>query len=155
MKPHAAVALICTLALAGCAGTTPPRASPPPEYFNAAPVPIPDAKAIIERESATFFDATANAKDIAISGVHPVDTTIGVLQGVCLRASLTNRNGGNMGTVFYVVSFKNDRIFDRRKAGAKDSCETDQYDVPLQFQPAVIAEPSKEPRKRNKKWKNQ
>ncbi len=155
MNFRSPVTIALTLALIGCSTATPPweekrERAPPPEYFDAPPSQIPDAKAIIERESATFFDATANAKNIAISGVHPVETAVGVRPGVCLRASLTNRSGKDMGDVYYVVVFDRAQIFDREKAGAKDACGSEKYDTPLTFRPAVKAEPSKETRSKNK-----
>jgi hypothetical protein len=71
---------------------------------------LSEAKTIIEAESASFFDPSAKARDIAISAVRDVETPIGIRSGVCLRATLTNRMGREMGARIYLVTFDKGRI---------------------------------------------
>ena len=149
MIRQAIIATCVAASLAGCSSAPMPWESkvataPPPLRPTSQPDPqLPDAKAILERESSGFFDPTANAKNIAMSSIFPTQTAVGVLFGVCVRASVTNRNGHDMGTVFYVATFQHDHIFDRRRAEPADGCEKESYDVALQFQPAAVAEAAK------------
>ena len=102
-----------------------------------------EAKLIIEAESATFFDPSANARNIAISALRDIETPIGVRSGVCLRANVTNRAGKEMGTQVYLVTFDKGHIFQRQIAEPKHGCGGQRFNTVLTFKPAVPLEASK------------
>jgi hypothetical protein len=137
---------ICAF-LAACSTTS----SQPERLAVAAPTAeerLNEAKTIIEAESASFFDPSAKARDIAISAVRDVETPIGVRSGVCLRATLTNRMGQEMGARVYLVTFDKGRILQRQTAEPRHGCAGQKFDTALEFKPAVVLQASKEPRKR-------
>jgi hypothetical protein len=137
-------ALIICVFVAACSTSRDER------IVQADPIPngrLTDPKAIIEAESASFFDPSAMARDIAISAVRDVETPIGIRPGVCLRATLTNRGGREMAPQIYLVTFDKGRIFQRQIAEPRHGCAGQHFDTPLVFKPAEVVQASKEPRK--------
>jgi hypothetical protein len=116
----------CGLALAGCSyilGPTDPR---PPDP---APQEMPAVKKIIGDNKSGLFDASANATNIVIStGIRRFDSALVSEYGACVRASMSNRAGKDMGVVTYVVTVAGSRISDRRRATPADECDKEKYE---------------------------
>ena len=74
-----------------------------------------------------LFDPTSNPKNVAIGELRHFDTALGQQFGVCLRATVSNRQGKSIGTVVYVVIFARNKIADRRRALPADECDKDKY----------------------------
>jgi hypothetical protein len=114
----------CAAALTGCSCIMGPPDQRPPDP---SPQPLPPVKQIIANSTDVIFDASSDAKNVAISELRRFDSPGGSEFGVCLRATVTNKTGKNTSTVIYVVTVARNRISDRRKALAVDGCDKESY----------------------------
>lgn len=123
MRKH--IGLLCCVALlTGCSTIMGPSDPPPPEK---APEPLPNPRQILASSTDLLFDPTSNPKNVAIGELRHFDTALGQQFGVCLRATVSNRQGKSIGTVVYVVIFARNKIADRRRALPADECDKDKY----------------------------
>ena len=84
---------------------------------------------IIANSPDMIFDATANAKNLMIStGIRRFDSPQISEYGACVRATMSNRAGKDMGMVTYVVTVADNRISDRRRALPADECDKEKYE---------------------------
>jgi hypothetical protein len=104
-------------------GPTDPR---PPDP---TPQEMPAVNKIIRDNKAGLFDASANATNIVIStGIRRFDSALVSEYGACVRASMTNRAGKDVGVVTYVIMVAGSRISDRRRATPTDACDKEKYE---------------------------
>jgi hypothetical protein len=115
--------LCCATLLTGCSILAP--RDPPP--LPPAPAPLPNARQILLNSTDSLFDPSAHPKNTAISEVRHFETAAGPQYGVCLRVSLTNRQGKPLGNVAYVVIFDRNKIADRKRAEPADGCNKESY----------------------------
>jgi len=117
--------LCCGAILGACSYVMGPSDPRPPEP---APQELPVVRKIIANSTDQIFDASANVKDIVIStGIRRFDSPQISEYGACVRGSMTNRAGKDMGTVTYVVTVAHNQISDRRRATPADECDKEKY----------------------------
>ena len=66
------------------------------------------------------------ARNVVISELRRFDTALGSEFGVCMRASVADRNGKRH-LATYVVFVSNSRVTDRRRALPADGCDRETY----------------------------
>jgi hypothetical protein len=120
------VLLGCGAVLSACSYVLGPSDPRPPDP---TPQEFPAVHKIIANSPDTIFDATANVKNLMIStGIRRFDSPQSSEYGACVRASMSNRTGKDMGLVTYVVTVANNRISDRRRAQPADECDKEKYE---------------------------
>jgi hypothetical protein len=117
--------LCCGLALAGCSYI---MGKPDPRPPDPAPQPLPAVKQIIANSTDILFDPSSNPKNVGISEVRRFDSPLGSEFGVCLRATVNNKSGKDLGTVTYVVFVSRNKVTDRRRALPADACDHEKYE---------------------------
>jgi hypothetical protein len=120
------------MSLAACSGifdmVSPVLGRGSPRPPDPAPERLPEVKKIIANSTDVLFDASANAKNVGVSDIRRFDTAAGSQFGACVRASITNKVGKEMGFVTYVITVANNQISDRRRATPADQCDNEKYE---------------------------
>lgn len=126
---HAAL-LAGALALGAC-GVADSRA-PVPEFMRmkeveqAPPEAPPDVKRLVREQIDVVFLTTSNPREVHVAPPH--HEVRGPGWTACVRAQLTSATGSTLGAQTYIVTIKNGKVVDRRRAEAEDICGTETYE---------------------------
>lgn len=126
---HAAL-LAGALALGAC-GVADSRA-PVPEFMRmkeveqAPPEAPPDVRRLVREQIDVVFLTTSNPREVHVAPPH--HEVRGPGWTACVRAQLTSATGSTLGAQTYIVTIKNGKVVDRRRAEAEDICGTETYE---------------------------
>ncbi|MGL9616550.1 hypothetical protein QRQ56_00990 [Bradyrhizobium sp. U531] len=126
---HAAL-LAGALALGAC-GVADSRA-PVPEFMRmkeveqAPPEAPPDVRRLVREQIDVLFLTTSNPREVHVAPPH--HEVRGPGWTACVRAQLTSATGSTLGAQTYIVTIKNGKVVDRRRAEAEDICGTETYE---------------------------
>jgi hypothetical protein len=104
--------LLSACVLAGCA-TSPPAPRP---MADAAP----DHRRLIAENLKTLFNPDAQVRNVAVSELRQVPSSVGLTWAACVRVSATGQGGRPTAPLTYLVTFSRNTIAERRLAGGQD-----------------------------------
>jgi hypothetical protein len=87
--------------------------------------PQPDVRRLVHDKPDSLFLQGSHPTHIRIS--TPRREPSGPGWTVCVKADLMSVMGQPLGTQTYLTTIENNVIFDRRRSGAEDNCETETY----------------------------
>jgi hypothetical protein len=125
---HAAL-VAGALSLCGC-GFADSRA-PVPEFMRMKeaeqppPEPPPDVRKVVREKLDVVFLTTSYPRDVQVAAPH--HEARGPGWTACVRAQLTSATGTPLGMQTYIVTIAGDKIVDRRRAEAEDTCASESY----------------------------
>jgi hypothetical protein len=92
----------------------------------APPEPAPDVKQMVHDKLDSVFMTTSHPRQVRVSA--PSRDTEGRGWTACVRAEVDSATGKPLGSQTYRITISDGAILDRRRAGAEDHCDSENYE---------------------------
>jgi hypothetical protein len=92
----------------------------------APPEPAPDVKQMVHDKLDSVFMTTSHPRQVRVSA--PSRDTEGRGWTACVRAEVDSATGKPLGSQTYRITISDGTILDRRRAGAEDHCDSENYE---------------------------
>jgi hypothetical protein len=90
------------------------------------PEPAPDVKQMVHDRLDAVFMTTSHPRQVRVSA--PSRDVQGHGWTACVRAEVDSATGKPLGSQTYRITISDGTILDRRRAGAEDNCDSENYE---------------------------